>query len=50
MTEIPPQQQDLPGSDEQLNPTADHGEDSYKGSGRLAGPIARNVMQAVLER
>ena len=37
MTEIPPQQQDLPGSDEQLTPTADHGESSYRGSGRLEG-------------
>ena len=37
MSEIPPQQQDLPGSAEELEPKADHGERSYRGSGRLEG-------------
>jgi NAD(P)-dependent dehydrogenase (short-subunit alcohol dehydrogenase family) len=38
VTEQPPaQQQDLPGTDAALTPQADHGESSYKGSGRLAG-------------
>ncbi len=29
--------QEAPGSDEDMNPKADHGEESYKGSGKLAG-------------
>lgn len=33
----PEQQQDTPGSEAQLQPKADHGETSYKGSGKLAG-------------
>ena len=33
----PAQQQDAPGREAQLRPQADHGEQSYKGSGRLAG-------------
>src|SRR5687768_16933351 len=33
----PAQQQDLPGTDSELTPKADHGEDTYRGSGRLAG-------------
>ncbi|NZA27767.1 SDR family oxidoreductase [Luteimonas sp. SJ-92] len=36
----PAQQQDYPGTDAKLDPKADHGEDSYKGSGRLAGKVA----------
>ena len=37
----PGQQQPIPGSDEQMNPKADHGEESYVGgSGRLAGLVA----------
>ncbi|HEX8052244.1 MAG TPA: SDR family oxidoreductase [Thermoleophilaceae bacterium] len=36
----PPQQQTPPGSDERLDPQADHGEQSYRGSGRLAGKAA----------
>ncbi|MFD1139803.1 SDR family oxidoreductase [Larkinella insperata] len=39
----PPYQQepqDHPGSDQQMTPKADHGETSYKGSGRLAGRTA----------
>jgi NAD(P)-dependent dehydrogenase (short-subunit alcohol dehydrogenase family) len=37
MPQPPEQQQDAPGLDSQLKPTADHGEDSYRGSGRLSG-------------
>jgi NAD(P)-dependent dehydrogenase (short-subunit alcohol dehydrogenase family) len=33
----PAQQQDPPGHEAELQPAADHGERSYKGSGRLAG-------------
>jgi NAD(P)-dependent dehydrogenase (short-subunit alcohol dehydrogenase family) len=36
----PEQQQDAPGTTAQMNPTPDHGEDSYVGSGRLAGKVA----------
>jgi len=32
-----PQKQDWPGLTSQMNPRPDHGEESYKGSGRLAG-------------
>jgi len=35
--DIPEQRQDEPGLDAQLKPQADHGEDTYKGSGRLRG-------------
>lgn len=34
---FPAQQQQLPGSDAALRPRADHGEQSYRGSGRLTG-------------
>jgi NAD(P)-dependent dehydrogenase (short-subunit alcohol dehydrogenase family) len=34
------QAQELPGSDAEMRPKADHGEDSYIGSGRLAGLVA----------
>jgi len=33
----PAQQQDAPGTTEAMNPVPDHGEESYRGSGRLAG-------------
>jgi NAD(P)-dependent dehydrogenase (short-subunit alcohol dehydrogenase family) len=33
----PQQQQDPPGTEEEMAPHADHGETSYKGSGRMAG-------------
>lgn len=33
----PPQEQELPGSDAAMTPKADHGEESYKGSGKLEG-------------
>ncbi|WP_042391249.1 glucose 1-dehydrogenase [Streptacidiphilus melanogenes] len=36
----PPQQQQPPGVESRLEPRADHGEDSYRGSGRLAGKAA----------
>ena len=36
----PKQQQEWPGSDEALSPRADHGEESYHGSGKLAGKRA----------
>jgi NAD(P)-dependent dehydrogenase (short-subunit alcohol dehydrogenase family) len=35
-----PQQQDWPGHEEELQPKADHGEESYKGSGKLNGLTA----------
>ena len=36
----PKQKQEWPGSDAALRPRADHGEDSYRGSGRLEGKRA----------
>jgi len=36
----PAQQQDVPGVEKKLDPPADHGEDSYRGSGRLEGKVA----------
>ncbi len=36
----PPQTQTPPGRDHQLDPLADHGEHSYRGSGRLEGKAA----------
>jgi len=35
-----PDQQRPPGSDRELTPTADHGEESYRGSGKLTGKRA----------
>jgi NAD(P)-dependent dehydrogenase (short-subunit alcohol dehydrogenase family) len=37
---FPKQSQEPPGSDEKLEPKADHGEQSYRGSGRLSGRSA----------
>ena len=34
---LPDQQQEVPGSTDEMNPRPDHGEESYQGSGRLAG-------------
>jgi len=34
---MPEQEQSHPGSDKEITPTADHGEQSYKGSGKLQG-------------
>jgi NAD(P)-dependent dehydrogenase (short-subunit alcohol dehydrogenase family) len=36
----PAQQQDMPGDTDQMIPKPDHGEESYKGSGRLEGRAA----------
>ena len=36
----PRQQQDMPGLTDRMDPRPDHGEESYKGSGRLAGRAA----------
>jgi len=36
----PEQQQDVPGTTAAMDPAPDHGEESYKGSGRLAGKRA----------
>lgn len=36
----PPQKQDVPGTERELTPQADHGETSYVGAGRLDGKIA----------
>ncbi|WP_181034928.1 SDR family oxidoreductase [Arthrobacter sp. B0490] len=36
----PAQQQDPPGTTEAMDPTPDHGEESYRGSGRLTGKKA----------
>ena len=36
----PKQQQDMPGSTAKMTPAPDHGEESYKGSGRLEGRAA----------
>ena len=36
----PAQQQDVPGSDQAMDPTPDFGENSYRGSGRLEGKVA----------
>jgi hypothetical protein len=33
----PPQTQDWPGKEDDLRPQADHGEESYEGSGKLEG-------------
>ncbi|MBW8842907.1 MAG: SDR family oxidoreductase [Sphingomonadales bacterium] len=37
---LPEQQQDVPGKTEQMDPRPDHGEESYRGSGRLEGKKA----------
>ena len=37
---MPEQQQSPPGYERQMNPRPDHGEDSYRGSGKLAGKVA----------
>lgn len=35
--EFPKQEQELPGSEQKMSPRPDHGENSYKGSGKLTG-------------
>lgn len=37
---IPPQNQTIPGETDQMNPVPDHGEKSYRGSGKLSGKVA----------
>jgi NAD(P)-dependent dehydrogenase (short-subunit alcohol dehydrogenase family) len=37
---LPKQQQEMPGTTDAMNPVPDHGEESYRGSGRLAGKRA----------
>src|ERR1700709_2095331 len=37
---FPKQQQPMPGTTDKMKPVPDHGETSYKGSGRLAGKKA----------
>jgi NAD(P)-dependent dehydrogenase (short-subunit alcohol dehydrogenase family) len=37
---LPEQQQQVPGTTEQMDPRPDHGEESYRGSGRLEGKKA----------
>lgn len=37
---FPKQDQEVPGYEDQMNPETDHGEESYKGSGRLEGKNA----------
>ncbi len=36
----PTKAQDAPGTEREMTPKPDHGEDSYKGSGKLAGKVA----------
>jgi NAD(P)-dependent dehydrogenase (short-subunit alcohol dehydrogenase family) len=38
--DIPAQQQEVPGTEADLSPSADHGEQSYVGHGRLEGKVA----------
>jgi NAD(P)-dependent dehydrogenase (short-subunit alcohol dehydrogenase family) len=37
---LPKQQQEMPGTTDAMSPVPDHGEESYRGSGRLAGKRA----------
>lgn len=37
---FPTQHQDIPGVDKKMEPTPDHGENSYQGSGKLEGLVA----------
>ncbi|ESY91905.1 oxidoreductase [Mesorhizobium sp. LNHC209A00] len=37
---MPKQQQDMPGSTDEMTPRPDHGEESYRGSGKLEGMAA----------
>jgi NAD(P)-dependent dehydrogenase (short-subunit alcohol dehydrogenase family) len=37
---FPPQRQDHPGVEDKMQPRADHGEETYKGHGRLTGRVA----------
>ena len=35
----PSQQQDPPGLESEMDPKPDYGEETYKGSGKLTGPV-----------
>ncbi|WP_291363180.1 glucose 1-dehydrogenase [Acetobacter sp. UBA5411] len=37
---FPPQKQSVPGDTQKMNPTPDHGEESYRGSNKLSGKVA----------
>lgn len=37
---LPAQEQNMPGSEQEMNPKPDHGEESYKGNGKLTGRTA----------
>lgn len=37
---LPKQQQEVPGTEDQMRPAADHGEKSYRGNGKLTGQTA----------
>src|SRR6187402_1183719 len=37
---FPPQSQSMPGSEQAMRPKPDHGEETYRGSGKLAGKVA----------
>lgn len=37
---MPPQQQPMPGYTEKMDPRPDHGEETYRGSGKLTGRVA----------
>ena len=39
-TTLPEQEQEMPGTTREMNPAPDHGEESYRGSGRLSGKRA----------
>jgi len=36
----PPQEQKMPGTEQQMHPKPDHGENTYRGNGRLSGKKA----------
>ncbi len=38
--QVPPQEQEMPGLETKMDPKPDHGEQSYKGSGKLQGRVA----------
>ena len=37
---LPSQQQEVPGTTAEMDPRPDHGEESYRGTGRLEGKAA----------
>ena len=48
--EFPEQEQTPPGLDAEMEPSPDHGETSYTGSGRLAGHPAKHRREMRLAR